>query len=95
MSAFGDRCEISCARITSRFVMNIAPFVVYVVLGVLLSALLPSLARNGLGLYSCAREASVERESGCRKPRDRGLRDVEAPRYIGLRVSVSKALKGF
>ena len=40
-------------------------------------------------------KSRVKCESGCRKPRDRGLRDVEAPRYIGLRVSVSKAPKGF
>jgi hypothetical protein len=38
---------------------------------------------------------AVKRESGCRKPRYGGLRDVERPRYIGLRLATAKALQRF
>jgi hypothetical protein len=38
---------------------------------------------------------AVKRESGCRKPRYCGLRDIERPRYIGLRFAIAKALQGF
>src|SRR5258708_23900401 len=37
----------------------------------------------------------VKRESGCRKLRYCGLRDIERPRYIGLRLATAKALEGF
>jgi len=38
---------------------------------------------------------AVKRESGYRKPRYGGLRDIERPRYIRLRCAVSKALESF
>src|SRR5262249_60369959 len=38
---------------------------------------------------------AVKRESGCRKSQYRRLRDIERPRYIGLRVSVGKPLDSF
>ena len=38
---------------------------------------------------------AVKRESDCRKPRYRRLRDIERPRDVGLRVAMGKALEGF
>src|SRR5262245_57795224 len=38
---------------------------------------------------------AVKRESGCRKSRYRRLRDIERPRYIGLRLAIGKPLDGF
>jgi hypothetical protein len=38
---------------------------------------------------------AAKRESGCRKPRYRRLRDIERPRYIGLCLAIAKALEGF
>jgi len=38
---------------------------------------------------------AVRRESGCRKPRYCGLRDIERPRYIGLCLATAKALESF
>src|SRR5947209_3895663 len=38
---------------------------------------------------------AVKRELGCHKPRYRSLRDIERPRYIGLRFAIAKAPQGF
>src|SRR5215471_21795540 len=68
--------------------------------GLLTSSSRFSSARNRLRidahtLASLVTKIAVRRESGCRKPRYCGLRDIERPRYVGLRLATAKALQGF
>src|SRR5262249_18649459 len=68
--------------------------------GLLTSCSRFSSARNRLRidahtLASLVTKIAVRRESGCRKPRYCGLRDIERPRYVGLRLATAKALQGF
>ena len=45
-----------------------------------------------LHLAAWVTKIAVRRESGCPKPRYRGLRDIEASRYVGLGLALREPL---